>query len=188
VVNNGSLKGFTQGVLQAYNIFHKQVQERKKMNTSLRKPSHRQQIFNPFLAFGLIILLLAPATSVAAQAGEPPAPLFPQLTWTDLGPAERAFEVNGESVTPSGTLYQAEEQFNLEASDAIAAYYSSTNLRQSGWQKVSTTPYPNGVSSIYFNSAGVYTVVEFVGCEAEARLTCLTVWQSNPTDIIPSQN
>jgi len=143
-------------------------------------------MFNFFLAFGLITLLLAPASAVQAQAGDPSTPLYPQLTWTDLGSVERAFTVNGEAVTLPGNGYQAEDGFNLEASPEIAAYYSTRGLAQSGWQKVSTTAQPNGTTAVYFHPAGRYAVVEFVGCETDSTLACLTVWQSYPSDIVPS--
>lgn len=155
------------------------------MKTSLRKPTHAWQMFNFFLAFGLIMLLFAPQSAVEAQTGVPSVPLSSELSWTDLGPGERAFALNDDFITLPGTLYQADQPFDLESSDGIAAYYSTTNLAGLGWQEISTTPQPNGVTSVYFHSAGVYAVVEFVGCEADGKLTCLTVWQSAPTDIVP---
>ena len=156
------------------------------MKTNLKQPSHVRKFFNLLMALGLITLLFAPASMVRAQAENPSAPLFPRLTWTDLGPTERAFTINGDSITLSGTSYQGQEPFNLESSDDIAAYYSTISLAELGWQEVSTTPDTNGITSVYFHSAGVYAVVEFVGCEADAALTCLTVWQSNPSDIVPA--
>ena len=157
------------------------------MKTSFRKPTHARQMFNFFLAFGLITLLFAPLSAVQAQTGAPSTPLSPELSWTDLGPGERAFALNDDFITLPGTFYQADQPFDLESSDGIAAYYSTTNLAGLGWQEISTTPQPNGVTSVYFHSAGVYAVVEFVGCEADGKLACLTVWQSTPTDILPAQ-
>ena len=151
------------------------------------KPTHTQQLLNFIVVFGLITLLLAPVNGVQAQAGEPSVPLSPELTWLDLGPTERAFTVNGESVTLSGLSYQAEAAFNLESSDSIATYYSTPSLAQLGWQQVSRTPDTNGTTSVYFHSAGVYAVVEFVGCDENPALSCLTVWQSNPSDLVPSE-
>jgi hypothetical protein len=157
------------------------------MKTLIKSPSRTQQIFNFFLAFGLITLLLAPVNNVQAQTGEPSAPLAPQLTWMDLGYTERAFTINDEFVTLSGVSYQAKEAFDLESSDDIAVYYSTTSLAELGWQEVSRIPDTNGTTSVYFHSAGVYAVVEFVGCEGDPALTCLTVWQSNPSDIVPTE-
>jgi|GEM_PF-1506500 S-layer homology domain. len=158
------------------------------MKTNVKKPSHARTFFNLLMALGLIAMLFAPTGMAGAQAENPSAPLAPQLTWTDLGPAERAFVLNGESITLSGTMYQSEEAFNLESADDIAAYYSTGSLAEVGWQELSTESYSNGVSSVYFDPAGVYLVVEFVGCDAAAAITCLTVWQSNPTDIAPAQD
>jgi len=158
------------------------------MKTNVKKPNHARKFFNLLIALGLIAMLFVPTGMAVAQAENPSAPLDPQLTWTDLGPAERAFVLNGESITLSGTMYQSEEAFNLDNADNIAAYYSTISLGELGWQQISTDSYPNGVSSVYFHSAGVYAVVEFVGCEAEGALTCLIVWQSHPTDIVPAQD
>ncbi len=152
------------------------------------KPTRAQKIFNFILVFGLITLLLAPMNNVEAQAGEPSAPLSSELTWIDLGATERAFTVNGEFVTLSGTSYQAEEAIDRENSDSIASYYSTTSLAALGWQQVSITPDTNGTTSVYFHPAGVYVVVEFVGCEADPSLSCLTVWQSNLSDIVPTES
>jgi hypothetical protein len=156
------------------------------MDTSFIKPDGRLRIFNALLSLGLVMLLLAPVSPAAAQAGLPPAPLFSQLAWIGEGSTERAFEVNGELVTLTGTSYRVEGSFDVESSDEVTTYYSTTSLGQAGWQEVSTTPLPNGVSSIYFHPAGVYAVVEFFGCDDGG--TCLTVWQSDPTDLGPSVN
>ena len=156
------------------------------MHKNSLKPGHAQRLFNLLIVLGVMTMLVAPSGLVKAQTGIPPVPLSPQLTWADLGPAERAFMLNGESVTLSGTMYQSQEAFNLEGGEEIPAYYSTTSLAEFGWQAISADPYPNGASSVYFNSAGVYAVVEFVGCEA--GLTCLTVWQSDPTDLVPAQD
>ncbi|MBI5838668.1 MAG: S-layer homology domain-containing protein [Chloroflexi bacterium] len=142
---------------------------------------------NFLMILGMIALLIMPGTAAQAQADTVSAPLVPALTWNDLGLAERAFSVNGESVTLTGTVYQASEKFNLDASDVVSAYYSSTNLAELGWRGLNTTPNPNGVSSLYFHADGVFALVEFVGCEENPSLSCLTVWQSVPTDVVPAQ-
>jgi hypothetical protein len=157
------------------------------MHKNSMKPVHAQGLFNLLIVLGLMTMLVAPSGLVEAQAGIPPTPLTPLLTWVDQGPTERAFTVNGDSMTLSGTSYQAQEAFNLESSDDIAAYYSTVSLAELGWQEVSTTPNTNGTTSVYFHSAGVYAVVDYVGCEVDAALTCLTVWQSNPSNIVPAQ-
>src|ERR1044072_9095365 len=100
------------------------------MHKNSMKPGHAQGLFNLLIVLGLMTMLVAPSGLVEAQAGIPPVPVSPQLTWTDLGPAERAFELNGESVTLSGTMYQSEEAFNLEGAEEIQAYYSTTSLAE----------------------------------------------------------
>lgn len=157
------------------------------MNTNRKQSGNVQGLFNLLMALGLLTLLVAPGGAVLAQTGIPPAPLSPELMWLDLGPTERAFTVNGESITLPGASYQADEVFHLDGSDRIADYYSTGSLAKLGWQKVGTTAASNGTTSVYFHSAGTYLVVEFTGCEAESTLTCLTVWQSSPTDIFPVQ-
>ncbi len=157
------------------------------MNTNIKQSGYAQGLFNLLMALGLLTLLFAPGGAVLAQTGIPPAPLSPQLIWVDLGPTERAFTVNGESITLSGTSYQASEAFHLDGSDPIASYYSTVSLAKLGWQEIGATAASNGMTSVYFHSAGTYVVVEFTGCEAESALTCLTVWQSSPTDTVPMQ-
>jgi hypothetical protein len=159
-----------------------------KTNMNAMKPGRAQGFFNLLMVLGLITMLFAPSGMVEAQTGNPSAPLYPQLTWTNLGPAERAFMVNGESITLSGTIYQTDEGFNLDNSDDISAYYSTISLAELGWQEINTISYPNGVSSVYFHSAGIYAIVEFVGCEDESALACLTVWESDQTDIVSAQD
>ncbi|HUE98316.1 MAG TPA: S-layer homology domain-containing protein [Anaerolineales bacterium] len=158
------------------------------MKTNIKQSGHVQRLFHLLMALGLLTLLFAPLGAVRAQTEIPPPPLSSQLTWADLGAVERAFVLNGESVTLSGTSYQAGEEFNLEGSDEIAAYYSTASLAELGWEEINTTPYPNGVTSLYFHSSGTYAIVEFVGCESESALSCLTVWGSNPTDVVPVQD
>jgi len=158
------------------------------MKTYPKQSGHAQVFFNLVMVLGLLTLLFAPSGTVQAQTEIPPTPLVSQLIWTELGSAERAFTLNGESITLSGTAYQSGEEFNLEASDLVAAYYATGSLQALGWEEINTTHFSNGVSSVYFHSAGVYAIVEFVGCGDESPLTCLTVWQSNPTDIVPIQD
>ena len=157
------------------------------MKTSKKKSSHTHGLFNLLMALGLITQLFGPQGDVKAQKGNPAAPLSPQLTWTDLGPTERALMVNGQSVTLSGITYKAGEEFNLENLDELATYYSTTRLARLGWVEIQTTPYPNGASSLYFHTAGVYLLVEFVGCEDSSELSCLTVWESDSTSIMPAE-
>jgi len=152
------------------------------------KLNHLKGAHNFLISLALIALLIVPEMAVQAQAEPVSAPLVPALTWNDLGLAERAISVNGESVTLTGTVYQASENFNLEATDVVSDYYSSTNLATLGWRKISTTPYPNGVSTLYFHADGLFALVEFVGCKEDSSLSCLTVWQSIPVDIVPAED
>ncbi|MBI3174284.1 MAG: S-layer homology domain-containing protein [Chloroflexi bacterium] len=143
------------------------------------------------LIFGLIVSIFAPAYSALAQTPAIQtdgilAPLAPQLTWGDLGTQSRSIEVNGETVDLSGNAYRAREEFNLDGRDDIAGYYSTTSLKELGWEHVSTKPFSNGVTSVFYHESGVFASVEFVGCQDNNALACLTVWASDPTDLVPA--
>ena len=146
-----------------------------------------QGAHNFLISLGLIALLAMPKSMVQAQAVTFSTPLVSALTWKDLGLAERAISVDGETMTLMGTVYQAREFFDLEATNVISDYYSSTYLATLDWKEISITPYLNGVSTLYFHENGFFAQVEFVGCKEDSSLSCLTVWQSNPVDIVPVQ-
>ena len=165
------------------------------MKTETKKRDYVQELFKLLMVVGLIALLFAPAGAAAqARTGNAllqtdgiNAPLSPDLAWNDLGSAERSFPVNGESVTLTGTVYGAAEEFNLEANDAVAAYYTSPSLAAIGWREVGNFPQTNGISTLYFKD-GVFALVEFVGCQDNDALACLTVWGSGPTDLVPAES
>jgi hypothetical protein len=156
------------------------------MNIRRKQLGRVQGLFNILMAFGLVCLLLGPGEAVQAQEGPPPAPLAPQLQWSDLGSAERSFEVNGEAVTLSGTVYGPSQPFNLETSEDASSFYATTNLAELGWRYLGTTPSSNGVVSIYFHEYGVYALVELTVCGDEMPATCLTVWESTVSDVVPA--
>ena len=156
-----------------------------------KKRDYVQELFKLLMVLGLIALLFAPGAIVQArtplQISNLTAPLAPQLTWNDLGSAERTFPVNGESVTLTGTVYGAGEEFNYETNDAVATYYTPTSLALIGWREIGNFPQSNGVSMLYFKD-GLFSLVEFAGCRDNAALVCLTVWESAVTALIPAQN
>src|SRR5512139_2377999 len=156
------------------------------MNIRRKQWSRVQEIFNILMALGLVSLLLVPGGAAQAQEGLPPAPLAPQLTWSDLGTAQQTFEVNGEAVTLSGITFVPSQAFNLEASEEVSSYYTPVSLEELGWKYISTTPSSNGVVSVYFHSAGVYTLVKFEACGDETLATCVTVWESAASEIVPA--
>ncbi|MFZ5880414.1 MAG: S-layer homology domain-containing protein [Chloroflexota bacterium] len=142
------------------------------------------------LVLGVIASIFAPSLSALAQ--KPPiqidgilAPLSPQLSWNDLGQAERTFEVNGSEVTLAGNAYGAVEEFNYEAREDVAEYYATPGMEEKGWKLVDSQPQKNGVLSIYYHESGIYALVEFAGCEDAPALACLTVWASETTELAP---
>lgn len=144
------------------------------------------------LVLGLIASFFAPAYSASAQTPAIQtegllAPLAPQLSWGDLGRAERSIVVNGESVTLAGTAYRANEEFNLDGREDIANYYATPAMKEMGWNAVNSQPHSNGVTSVYYHDSGVYASVEIVGCKDNEALACLTVWASDSTDIVPAE-
>jgi hypothetical protein len=167
--------------------------ERKKMKTNPNKNNLLQEFPKILLVIGVIVALFAPSLSVLAktpaiQTDGILAPLAPQLSWGDLGKAERSFAVNGETVTLPGNAYHALEEFNLDGRDDIATFYSTPSLEGMGWREVSTQPTIDGVTSIYYHDSGVFAAVEFVGCEDNQALACLTVWASELTDLVPQES
>ncbi|HEX5838200.1 MAG TPA: S-layer homology domain-containing protein [Anaerolineales bacterium] len=156
------------------------------MNIRRKQLSRVQGLINILMALGLVSMLLGPGGTVQAQEELPAAPLAHQLQWSDLGTAERTFEVNGEAVTLSGTAYVPSQAFNLESSEDVSAFYATPNLEKLGWKYISTAPASNGVVSVYFHSDGVYALVELVECGDEMPATCVTVWESTVSDIVPA--
>ena len=156
------------------------------MNIRRKQLSRVQVLINILMALGLVSLLLGPGGTVQAQEGLPPAPLAPQLQWSDLGTAERTLEVNGEVVTLYGTAYVPNKVFNLEASEDVSAFYAPTNLEKLGWNFIGTTPSSNSVVSMYFHTYGVFALVELTVCGDERPATCVTVWVSTVSDIMPA--
>jgi hypothetical protein len=158
------------------------------MKTKTKKQNYVQELFKLLMAVGLIALLFAPGAAAEAknslQTGGVTAPLASQLTWNDLGSAERSFPVNGKTVTLSGNAFGAVEEFNLESNEAVATYYTSPSLALIGWRQVDNFPQSNGVSTLYFRD-GVFALVEFSGCKDAPALACLTVWESVSTDLVP---
>ncbi len=108
------------------------------MKTIAQQPNHVQGLTNLFIVLGLITMFFVPTSMAAAQTGDVSTLLFDQLKWTSLGSAERTIFVNDDFVTFPGTAFQSVEQFNLENSENIANYYSTTNLANLGWQEIST--------------------------------------------------
>ncbi len=160
------------------------------MKTHSSKNNLFQELPKILLVLGVIASIFAPSLSALAQKPAIQiegilAPLAPQLSWNDLGKAERSFAVNGETVALSGKAYAAIEEFNFEAREDITEYYATPTMEERGWKEVSSEPQANGVTSIYFHDSGVFAAVEFVGCDDNAALACLTVWASEPTDLVP---
>ena len=64
-------------------------------------------------------------------------------------------------------------------------YYEQKTLSLAGWQLISALRTEEGNTDAYFHSDGYYLVVFFSACEDNAQQACLSVWQSDRTDILP---
>jgi hypothetical protein len=138
---------------------------------------------------GLTVLIFAisgivPAVHAQSQELVQP-PLSPDLSWNSLGATNRSIVVNGNTISMDGDEFQAEEHFNLEQREEIQDYYSTGNLSSLGWGLVSTTPRIDGVTSLYYHSDGYFVSVEFNACDKNISLSCLSVWKSEQTTIVP---
>ncbi|HMZ07375.1 MAG TPA: S-layer homology domain-containing protein [Anaerolineales bacterium] len=155
------------------------------MKTNLK--TNFKKTFYVLCAIALSLLLIMPQSLIQAQDEAPPPPLIPQLTWDMWGSGERSFDLNGTNITLPGQVYHAQEEFNLDDSEEIATYYASTNMKSLGWQFVNTSAKPNGNISLYYQD-GYFARVEFIGCESDYTISCLTVWVSQQTEIRPQHS
>jgi hypothetical protein len=128
-----------------------------------------------------------PVVSAEGQtASQNDAPLFPGLTWSSLGSSTRNIRINimGDSVPVSGEGFVAGEQFlsNIPLPEDLMSYYSNAELAKSGWTSYDAFDGSDGVHYVYSNESGVYLFVEFLTCQSNSEMTCVSVWQSEPVD------
>ena len=141
------------------------------------------------------ILVLAVLTSGSWQGNHvvlaesqttnvPETPLYPGLTWTNLGSSTRDIRIslNGDSVSLSGEGYEAVEKFESSLSQDVLNYYSNEQLAESGWTSYDVVEKSDGVQYVFDHESGVYLSVEFLHCSDAPSSICITVWKSDPTN------
>ena len=153
------------------------------MFTSLRKL---------FLTGTLMLAVLVTGAWQKAQVmpaqsldeGLPEAPLYPELTWDNLGLSTQDIKVNinGDSISLSGERYEAREQFAAGIPQDVLDYYSNEQLANSGWVSYDTFNQSDGIDYIFYHEAGGYLSVEFIQCPGASSSICIAVWKSVQTD------
>jgi hypothetical protein len=123
-------------------------------------------------------------TVFAAKQSEnaPTPPLYPGLTWNNLGSASRTItlSIEGASMSLSGGTYQAVEKFDSGLPQAIMDFYSNEQLAKAGWVSYDAYEKPEGVYRVFYHDAGVYLFIEYLQCAEAPASTCITVWNSQP--------
>lgn len=119
----------------------------------------------------------------------PETPLYPDLAWTNLGSLSRDIVLNikGDSITLSGTGYQAAEQFAAGLPQEVLNYYSNEQLAKDGWASYDSFEGSDGGHQIFYHESGVYLAVDFVNCLDAPASTCVTVWMSEQSIPAPTQ-
>jgi hypothetical protein len=149
----------------------------------------------PVLAILIVFTVLAtgawqsnPVVSAQRQtAGQIDTPLYPGLTWSSLGSSTQNIRLSmrGDSVPVSGEAFIAKEQFlaNISLPEDLVSYYSNAELAKSGWVSVDAFNGPDGVHYVFYHESGVYLFVEYLKCQSNTEMTCVTVWKSEPVDL-----
>jgi hypothetical protein len=122
-----------------------------------------------------------PASQRGADSIE--APLFPGLTWSDLGVSSETIRtsINGDSFSLPGNRYEAQEHFLADTPlpQNLLEYYSNQQLGRTGWTSYDTFDTSDGVHYVFSNESGAYLSVEFLKCQDDAAKICIAVWLSN---------
>ncbi len=145
-----------------------------------------KQISSWIVALIFLFSAFAPAQAADEQPG-PELPIYPGLTWETSPAQEQTIETQDGLVSMVGSTYTAQESLNLDSqdSDELLRYYEQKTLSLAGWQLISALRTEDGNTDTYFHSDGYYLVVFFSACEGNTQLACLSVWQSERTDILP---
>ena len=146
-----------------------------------------------FLANILVLVVLTSGTwqgnHVVLAQGQTPnvpeTPLYPGLAWTSLGSSTREIQLslNGDSVTLSGAAYAAADRFESGLPQDVLNYYSNEQLAGSGWTSFDVVERSDGVQYVFDHESGVFLSVEILSCSEAASGLCVTVWESEPTNL-----
>ena len=156
------------------------------MNTRKNNNLYKKTILGLLVSLMLLLGTIIP-TQAQSISVVPDTPLFPELTWENLGEESQSLVLANEEIALSGIKYAAYQQINLDAesSNELLEYYATAYLAQSSWQEVATTLSFDRHTTIYFHPDGYFLTVVFQSCEAKPQLACLVIWQSEQTSIVP---
>ena len=118
-------------------------------------------------------------TQVSIESVSPP--LFPDLTWKNLGNIQKDVHVYGQIVTLSGDMFESIENFNIEIPEDVFNYYSIKNLESLGWKFVGNESF----ESAYWHPSGRYLIVQIMECPDSETDYCVNVWQSADSNNTP---
>jgi hypothetical protein len=141
--------------------------------------------------FSFVLLVVVATTgawqnsnTVLAAEGTPETPLAPGLTWNDLGESVRSIQldIQGNTLELSGQTFVSTEKFADGIPHEVSDFYSNVELYKSGWSSEDAFEAPDGVHRIFYHEAGYYLAIDYVKCQDDANLTCVTVWKSAQKD------
>jgi len=112
--------------------------------------------------------------SVSAQSEAISPPLFPDLTWENLGNVQKDVYVYDQTLALSGDMFEAVGNFQNEIPESVFDYYSTESLLSLGWNFVGNA----GFESTYWHSSGRYLTIQIVECSNSETEYCVSVWQS----------
>jgi len=118
-------------------------------------------------------------TQVLVESVSPP--LFPDLTWKNLGSVQKDVHVYGQILTLNGDMFEAIENFNIEIPEDVFSYYSIKNLESLGWKFMGNESF----ESAYWHPSGGYLTVQIVECPDSETDYCVNVWQSADSNNVP---
>ena len=121
------------------------------------------------------------AQSQAQAAIDVSPPLFPDLTWKNLGNVQKDVHVYDQILNLSGNMFAAIEIYQNGIPQSVFDYYSARNLETLGWNPVGRS----GFESIYWHSSGRYLTVQIEDCPNFPADYCVNVWQSVESSSLP---
>lgn len=138
-----------------------------------------RQFLQQFFTLIILAVLIFP-TQGRAQAQvskqilseENSPPLYPDLTWENIGNTDKTLQIAGQAVTLSGNLYNSSA--DESAKEGLYKFYSPEKLEILGWMLLQD----NGTETIYINEAGEHLAVTLQYCP-DLQGYCVSVWYSD---------
>ncbi|HCB01894.1 MAG TPA: hypothetical protein DEP19_05875 [Anaerolineae bacterium] len=131
-----------------------------------------------FFSFVIVTILVLPAHgNVMAQTSqqigdqEEVVPLYPDVSWENLGNVHNTIEIKGQALVLDGTAYQASVNFSEKKN--TLKFYAPEYLESYGWIFRSD----KGNELLYENKKAQYLLVKNGNC-LDSQNYCIYVWQS----------